>query len=137
MRHLGTVNLRYASFVYRFKSGKRLTDLPVQMSHVLRCGIIHSLSLLPDPLAVSKGGRNGSIALAHRQGRHFRHVEHCYQANGEPTCAFVAGDFAADLEEAVLLLFRRAREDGAKAGLMEPWLVRHPPIQSGFYLEKP
>src|SRR6266571_6800773 len=54
---------KYASF--RYDSGK--SDLAEQMYHVLRCGIVHSFSLIADSKAKKSGGRDRSILLAHRR----------------------------------------------------------------------
>src|SRR5215471_9819349 len=59
--YLAQVRPLYRDFTYR--SGQK--DLPKQMYHVLRCGIVHSFSLIPDQMAKSAGGRNRSIILCH------------------------------------------------------------------------
>lgn len=57
------VRPEYSSF--RYASGQ--SDLPIQMYHVLRCGILHSFSLIPDSRARDKGGRDRSVVLIHRR----------------------------------------------------------------------
>lgn len=56
--------IRLAYRTFRSRSGE--TDLPTQMYHVLRCGMVHSFSLIPDDRARIKGGRDRSIVLCHR-----------------------------------------------------------------------
>src|SRR6266850_1161838 len=56
---LAKVNPAYKAFT--FKSG--MQDLPEQMYLVLRCGVVHSLSLVPSQ--GTKGGRPRPIVLAH------------------------------------------------------------------------
>ena len=54
-----------AYLTFKYRSG--LADLPEQLYHVLRCGIVHSFSLIPDTKAKSSGGRNRSIVLSHHE----------------------------------------------------------------------
>ena len=128
-RYLSVVNHRYRTFQYRFANGTTKRDLPIQMYHVLRCGIIHGYSLFPDTVAASRGGRNRSIVLVHRQAR-VEHLALRYH-NHEPTCVLVAEDFAADIEAVVIDLFRKARKNKALTRRIGRWAAKHPPIQGG------
>jgi hypothetical protein len=48
---------------FKYKSGA--DDLPLQLYHILRCGIVHSFSLIPDPNATRNKGRIRSVVLSH------------------------------------------------------------------------
>jgi len=130
--HLSKANPGYRSFVYRFPSGVRKRDLPVQMYHVLRCGIIHSYSLIPDDVALSRGGRNRSVALAHRSAE-IPHLS-AWFSDGQPTCVLVAEDFVQDIEATVIYMFQRANSSKALAKRIDRWMKKHPPIQGGILL---
>jgi hypothetical protein len=121
---------KYAA--YRFSFGTN--DLHVQMYHVLRCGIVHSFSLIPDPKARRKGGRYRSILLAH-QGQGYEHLQPVIRNRMRPkidSVVFVAQDFVGDLKEATNYVFRetRKREPAAKQirDNMLNWFKEYPPI---------
>src|SRR5262249_5273065 len=48
---------------FKYKSG--VAGLPEQLYHVLRCGIVHSFSLIPNRHTKRKGGRDRSVVLSH------------------------------------------------------------------------
>jgi hypothetical protein len=119
---LQQVRPEYATFQYA--DGNE--DLPEQMYYVLRCGLVHSFSLVPDKEARSHGGRVRSIVLCHRNAglNHLsRHVE-------VDAAIFVAEDFAEDLHALVGRLFDNARQNGALANHIVRHLDDHPPISS-------
>src|SRR6266478_5937776 len=60
-RYLAQANPTYKSFQY--KNGKQ--DLPRQMYSILRCGIVHSFSFVPDARATKNGGRLRAVVLCH------------------------------------------------------------------------
>lgn len=60
--YMAKVRPEYKTFTYA--DGKQ--DLPLQIYHVFRCGIVHSFSFIPDPQARAKGGRDRSIVISHR-----------------------------------------------------------------------
>lgn len=112
----------YRDFVY--KSGK--DDLPEQLYHVLRCGIVHSFSLIPDQTAIGFGGRPRSVILAH-EGDHLGSV------NAPPiddACSLNAYNFVDDLEYATRKLLDAARTDPGRATKVTDWLAKHPPIMA-------
>jgi hypothetical protein len=63
--YLARVNPLYNSFTYIYGSPSPEQDLPRQMYHILRCGIVHSFSFIPDKQATDKGGRPRSVLIAH------------------------------------------------------------------------
>lgn len=125
--YLSKINHRYRTFVYHFANKATTQDLPLQMYHVLRCGVAHSYSLVPNQRGVNAGGRIRSIMLAHKiaQTPHLSHVTH----NNQPACVFVAESFAADIEKTLVLVFRQARRNAALAKRMMSWMQKHPPIR--------
>jgi len=146
---LSRVRPEYKSF--QFRCG--MADLPEQMYHVLRCGILHSFSLVPDER--TKIGRCRSIVLFHRkEGRErgfshlsnyadsktagfsstvitsgsFSHLSNHTDSETPDAAVFVAEDFVEDIEKVMEVLFTEAESNpGLKAG-METWLQQHPLI---------
>lgn len=118
---------------FKYLNGK--TDLPVQMYHVLRCGIVHSFSLIPDEIAVRHDGRDRSIVLLHRKESLERGIPHLsnYPPDKIPdAAAFVAEDFIDDIEAVVGLLFKEAESNSTLKTNMETWLTKHPLISGDF-----
>lgn len=99
----------YSRFTYA--SGSQ--DLDVQMYHVLRCGVIHSFSLIASTMAKSKFGRDRSILLAHRGRRGCKHLSSYTNNRVRPNidaAIFVAEDFVNDIEKVTKALFAAARK---------------------------
>lgn len=120
----------YVSFKYA--SGH--SDLADQMYHVLRCGIVHGFSLLPDSRGKAKGGRDRSIILAHRKSgrRHLSLVVSRGRKRHIDAAVFVAEDFVEDVRKLVDHIFsqsRRRNSTGAQLrSRMRIWWESHPPI---------
>jgi hypothetical protein len=132
-KFLSNINRNYQTFTY----GNGKQDLPDQLYHVFRCGVIHSFSLVPDQQAIQNGGRIRSIVLCHKKESRRKNLPHLsnYSSNAIPDAAvFVAEDFSRDLRKVVSLIFSQS------ARQIEPsinknirsWLSRHPPISGGF-----
>jgi hypothetical protein len=124
--YLARIRPEYKNFVY--KNGK--SDLPVQMYHVLRCGIVHTFSLIPDAAARRSGGRDRSIVFCHADegDKHgWTHLMHYSTATVTDSALFVAEDFADDIVKVVELLFAQAKQDSSLRNNIEKWLRRtHP-----------
>ena len=131
--YLKTINPKYASF--RFISEDM--DLPVQLYHVFRCGIVHSFSLIPDKRSLDQGGRPHSIRLCHQKEAKAKGISHLSNySKGVTTdaCLFVAEDFGKDLGRVVKLIFS-SKAKGIDANItkkMKQWVRQHPPISGGF-----
>lgn len=97
--YLSLINPQYKNFTYE----NGLQDLPEQMYHVLRCGIVHSFSLVPDQRSVNAGGRTRSILLAHKNNDaiHF----HKHKIDGFDSVVFTAEVFVEDLEKVLDKIF--------------------------------
>lgn len=130
--YLARIRTRYRTFTYRFVDGTVKRDLPEQMYHVLRCGAVHSYSLVPDQQAIDRGGRSRSIVVAHRISKN-KHLALKY-LSGQPSCVFVAEDFTADIEATVTRIVREAKGNKALAKRIADRMRKHPPIQGGFAL---
>lgn len=129
--YLSAVRTGYKDFIY--KSGDR--DLPTQMYHVLRCGIVHSFSLIPDSTALARGGRDRSIVLCHKlesDAKGWSHLMPYSSAKVSDAALFVAEEFVDDIALVVGLIFQKATEDSALKQNIESWLKKHPPIAGGF-----
>lgn len=132
-KYLKTINPKYASF--RFISGEM--DLPKQLYHVFRCGIVHSFSLIPDKQSLAQGGRLHSIRLCHQKEAKVKGISHLSNySKGVTTdaCLFVAEDFGKDLGKVVKLIFS-SRAKGIDADItknMKQWVNQKPPISGGF-----
>lgn len=121
-----------------FKYGTGTNDLEVQMYHVLRCGIVHSFSMIADGQAVSKGGRHRSILLAHRHSGK-THLSSYINNRVTPkidAAIFVAEDLAEDIEKLTKYIFSLARKRNVagtqiKANIAT-WSRQHPPIMGKF-----
>ena len=127
---LEKVNGFYRSF--RYRNGAQ--DLPTQMYHVLRCGIVHSLSLVPDARAVAAGGRDRSIVLCHAQEARSKKLSHLgnYTGGGLDAALFVAEDFVDDLQKVTAQLFTSAAQGSAQTATMKAQLQNHPFISAGY-----
>jgi hypothetical protein len=128
---LARVRPAYASF--RYRGGQ--ADLPDQMYHVLRCGIVHSLSAIPDARARAKGGRDRSIILCHRAESQQRTMPHLsnYSTPQIPDAAvFVAEDFVDDISSVVEIMFTEAVPGSALERCMDTWLGQYPLLSGGY-----
>ncbi len=127
---LTEVRPAYSSFTYN--SGAQ--DLPIQMYHVLRCGIVHTLSLIPDHRGKALGGRDRSIVLAHRKAAQrggFAHLGAYSSGNTPDAAILVAEDFVDDIETVVALICAKAATDAALNKNICSWLIKHPLISAG------
>lgn len=133
-RRLARTNKKYRTFRYRLGKGKVVRDLPTQIYHVLRCGIVHSYSLVPDEMARSNGGRDRAVVLVHRASK-VPHLSHWFH-EGQPTCVLVAEDLVGDLTTVLEETFKEALSNKALAQRIRMWSRKHPPIQGGKVLTK-
>lgn len=120
--YLSKINPLYKDFKY--SSGT--TDLPEQMYHVLRCGIVHGFSLIADKTAQKKNGRNRSILLGHRSGGG-KHLE-LIATKEFDSAFFCAEDFALDIERLVDFIFELAKSDEKLKNQIIQWIKTYPPI---------
>jgi hypothetical protein len=132
-KYLKAINPAYSAFKYA--NGK--ADLPEQLYHVFRCGILHSFSLVPDATSAKQGGRRRSIVLCHRKEAKRMGITHLsrYSTPIIPdACVFVAEDFVKDLKRVTALLFGpKARKiDPDITTKMKTWVKQQPPIAGGF-----
>lgn len=122
----------YATFGYQSGVG----DLPEQMYHVLRCGIVHSFCLIPDPASRRKGGRDRSIVLMHSReanSRGCRHLDQYVGPKGNLDAAlFVAEDFYEDVKTAAYALLDKAANDPVAETNILAWFAKYPPIRGDF-----
>jgi len=117
---------------FQYISGQQ--DLPEQMYHVLRCGIVHSFSLVPDKKGKENGGRNRSIALSHdtRDG----HIQKVSTKRAPDACCLNAYEFVADLASAMRKLFKSAKVDAKVKNEITNWLKQCPPIAGDSLLKR-
>ena len=71
-------------------------DLPLQMYVTLRCGIVHSFSLIPDETGISNNGRSRSILLAHEMKGHSHFAT--FKNSELDSVVFTAEQFAKDIK---------------------------------------
>lgn len=122
--YLFQIDKRYKDIKY--KSGTQ--DLPEQMYHVLRCGITHSFSLIPDKKSTSKGGRPRSIVLGHRKQGEIHLTP--YTENGNDSEIFTIEDLPADLKKVLDLIFKDiAPTNSLLENNILNWVKTYPPIQ--------
>src|SRR5262245_59449399 len=118
-------NPAYLSF--RFLAGQ--CDLPEQMYHVLRCGIVHNLSFIPTPAARKEGGRDRSIVLCHRveaQQKGLAHLSNYTTPDVPDAALFVAEDFIENLGEVTDRVFTAATSGSTLETNMKNWLNQYP-----------
>ena len=128
---LSKVRADYRDFAY--KDGTK--DLPKQMYHVLRCGIVHSFSLIPDNRDRKAGGRDRSIVLCHRAeavSRGLHHLSPYSTTEISDAALFVAEDFVDDLAALVNIVFAAAAGDSSLEKHILKWLSDFPPISGGY-----
>ena len=122
--YLSQIDIRYRDF--RYTNGNK-RDLPEQMYHVLRCGITHSHSLVPDSRSVANGGRPRSIMLGQRKNKNIHFMK--YDQNGYDTVIFTVEDFAEDLKKVLDKIFLElAPKNSVLAGNIVSWVNKYPPV---------
>jgi hypothetical protein len=122
--YLSLINPLYRDFTYTVGNKK---DLPEQMYHVLRCGITHSYSLVPDSRSIRNGGRPRSILLDQRKNNNTHFVK--YDQNGYDTVIFTVEDFAEDLKKVLDMIFLDlATNDVTLSGNIINWIAKYPPL---------
>jgi len=113
---------------FKYKSGDM--DLPKQMYHVLRCGLVHSFSFIPDNIGRQKGARDRSLVLSHDE----EHLSHYSSERAPDACCLNAYKFVEDINSAMNKLFDEAEkhmpEKGKLTANIEKWLNEHPPIMA-------
>ena len=124
--YFSLVNISYKDFTYQ--SG--IKDLPTQMYVILRCGIVHSFSFIPNQQGLSNGGRTRSILLAHEKNGH-THFE-TYTKNGMDSVVFTAEQFSEDLKAVVNLIFHKATTNQNLENQILNYIQSHPPILGQF-----
>jgi hypothetical protein len=123
--YLSLINPLYKDFVYQCG----LEDLPEQMYHVLRCGIVHGFSLVPDKHGMKKGGRKRSILLGHKINGdiHFAKIV----TTEYDSVLFTAEDFTEDLDKLLDKIFVDiAPHDSILTNNIINWVNMYPPIMS-------
>jgi len=108
---------------FQFANGDK--DLPEQLYHVLRCGVVHSFSLTPD-VAQYPNGRNESIIIAH-EGHHLARYSGADGHHPDAVC-LVFKDFVDDIEGALTKLFSDAQTDTALLARIHQHLKSNPPV---------
>jgi hypothetical protein len=116
---------------FHYKNGA--TDLPEQMYYVLRNGLVHSFSLIPDVGKGKKVGRDRSIVLIHAESAKRRGLSHLDNYGGQhgqlDAALFVAEDFLNDTKIAAYTLLQKAMTESVLEGHILSWFTRHPPIR--------
>lgn len=111
----------YATF--KFRSGA--ADLGAQLYYVLRCGILHSFSLVPDEQSRASGGRERSVAIFHQADAGAKGIAHLSQYSDAfctDAVALVAEDFLRDIRLTVERILQEDHLNAAK------WWQQYPPI---------
>jgi hypothetical protein len=130
-KYMKEVRREYATFKYL--NGTQ--DLPDQMYHVFRCGIIHSFSLIPDKSIHKQPGRDHSIALCHKaeaDKKGLNHLSHYSGPQNLDSALFVIEDFLDDLLAVNEFIYNKAVSDSTLREKIEGWLRVSPPITGGY-----
>jgi hypothetical protein len=121
--HLAKINPVYENFKYKNNE----QDLNKQMYHILRCGIVHSFSFVPDKRSAEEGGRLRSIVLAHENSG-LPHLGAYSSSNAPDAVIFISEEFASDIERVVDRIFVQAKTCPALTRSIETWFNTQPPI---------
>jgi hypothetical protein len=149
-KYMKEVRQEYATF--RYSNG--VQDLHAQMYHILRCGIVHSFSLIPDKsyhktpfylklcnlrlsgkTVYKHPGRDHSIALCHKAEADQERLKHLSPYSGPQNldaALFVIEDFLDDLLVVNELIYKKALNDSKLREKIEDWLRVSPPISGGY-----
>lgn len=111
---------------FKYKNGRK--ELPDQMYYVLRNGVVHSFSLLPDQRGRSHGGRDRSIVLAHRANSDAPHLSSHTSRDAPDASLFIAEDFLEDTKKAAYKLLHQAKKGSALEQSILKRFSDHPPI---------
>lgn len=120
---------------FTFKYADEVQDLPDQMYHVLRCGVVHSFSLIPDQTVRNQPGRDHSIALCHKveaDQKGLKHLSHYVGPRNLDAALFVIEDFLSDLLKVNEVIYKMAVSDSTLRGNIEGWLIKSPLISGGY-----
>lgn len=120
------IDVRYKEFQY--SSGAQ--DLPTQMYIILRCGIVHKFSFVPNQQGINNGGRERSILLAHEKNGH-THMT-AYTTNGRDSIIFTAEQFSKDITAVSNLIFEKASNDQPLHDKIINYATNFPPILGNF-----
>jgi len=124
--YFSEVNLLYKDFQYQ--SGAN--DLPTQMYIILRCGIVHSFSFVPNQQGITNGGRTRSILLAHEKNG-YAHFE-SYTKNGMDSVIFTAEQFSKDIKSVIEIIFNKAQTNQQLQTEIINYVTGYPPILGQF-----
>ena len=120
--YFGEVNVLYKDFTYQ--NGSK--DLPLQMYVTLRCGIVHSFSLIPDDTGISNNGRPRSILLAHEMKGHSHFAT--FKNSELDSVVFTAEQFAKDIKETINIIFQKATTEKSLENQITEHVNNFPPI---------
>jgi hypothetical protein len=101
-------------------------DLPLQMYVTLRCGIVHSFSLIPDAIGISNNGRSRSILLAHEMKGHSHFAT--FKNSELDSVVFTAEQFAKDIKETINIIFQKATTEKSLENQITEHVNNFPPI---------
>jgi len=106
--YLSVIDVRYNNFSFsKLNCDGLKKNLPDQMYHILRCGIVHSFSLYPDKISKNNGGAKQSIVLGHEINGD-RHLTP-YIKNNFDSVIFTTEGFSSDIEKLVDKIFTDAK----------------------------
>lgn len=117
------MNPKYNAFVYQ--NGKQ--DLPVQIYHTYRCGLLHGFSLVADEQGRKKGARDGSIVFnSLKDSPALTAANNCtaYTAHGFDACRLILEPLVLDIGNAIDKIFN----DSALDKSIEDSAKLHPPF---------
>jgi hypothetical protein len=114
---------KYASFTYLTD----VQDLPVQMYHIYRCGLLHSFSLLADSIGRRQGARDRSIVFNSLVDTpSLKATDHCtpYTQNGLDACRLILEPLLDDIGIAIDNIFADTSMDQS----IQQSATDHPPF---------
>nr|WP_128081132.1 hypothetical protein [Acetobacter persici] len=113
-----------------YKTHNNIKDVPEQIYMVMRCGLIHSLSLVPDRTYkerknYKKHWREWSLLLTHK-GNHLQMMT--WKPNGQPieACLLDYSTMLDDMQTALDAIFQDAVNDTALSAHIETFVKENP-----------
>jgi len=111
---------------------KRINDVPEQIYMVMRCGLVHSLSLVPDKNLIDRKQykdhwRKGSLLLTHR-GNHLQMRTRTYNGHLIDACQLDYSTMLEDMQSALDAIFQDAEHDTALSAHIEKFVSENPTL---------
>ncbi|AOW47956.1 hypothetical protein A4S02_14040 (plasmid) [Acetobacter ascendens] len=115
-----------------YNTPEKINDVPEQIYMVMRCGLIHSLSLIPDKKVKDKDiykrhWREVSLVLTHR-GNHLKMGKTPHNGSLVEVCQLDYSTMLDDMQTALDAIFQDAKHDTALSSHIEKFVKENPTL---------